>query len=260
METNEDGNQKAGKTCFVISPIGAAGSVTRHRADQVFEFLIRPVVEERGYQPVRADHVATPGIITNQIIDLVTDAELVVADLTDANANVFYELAVRHVTQRPLVQLIQEGQEIPFDVTVMRTISYDMTDPFKIGARKLDLAKAVDAAATGDPIETPISSAVELKQRRTSGDKFERALADVQTELAELRAELRSRSPQYFGGAYVGGEPLISVPLNNVNYQGVARTMADTARKFDEVVNLYRYTEPPTKRDGSENHEDETKG
>ena len=108
-------------------------------------------------------------MIANQIIDLVTDSDLVVADLTDANANVFYELAVRHVTQLPFGQLIQDGQSIPFDVTVMRTISYDMTDPFNIEDRKKALGEAIDAAENGEPIETPISSAVELKQRRNSG-------------------------------------------------------------------------------------------
>lgn len=186
-----DAGEINAKKCFVIAPIGPERSAARLRSDQVFEFLIRPVVEPRGYSVSRADHVPTPGVITNQIIDLVIDSDLVIADLSDANANVFYELAIRHVTQRPFIQLVVEGQDIPFDVTVMRTIFYDMTDPFKIEVKKKELEKQVDAVASGDPLETPISNAVEIKQRRTSGDKTESALASLQEEIGDLRSEVR---------------------------------------------------------------------
>ena len=53
---------------------------------------------------------------------------LVVADLTDHNPNVFYEVAIRHAMQKPLVQLIDENQRIPFDVSDVRTIKVDITD------------------------------------------------------------------------------------------------------------------------------------
>ena len=50
------------------------------------------------------------------------DADLVVADLTDHNPNVFYELAIRHALQLPLVQLIDSAQDLPFDIKAMRTV------------------------------------------------------------------------------------------------------------------------------------------
>ena len=77
----------------------------------------------RGWPGVqRADSLTRPGIITNQVIQLVADADLVVADLTDHNPNVFYELAIRHALQLPLVRLIDRAQDLPFDIKVMRTV------------------------------------------------------------------------------------------------------------------------------------------
>ena len=100
------------KICFVIAPIGESDSDIRKRSDQVLKYIIRPAVESCGYRAVRADEVAEPGIITNQIIRHVVDDPLVIADLTGQNPNVFYELAIRP-TRKPLVQIINKVEDIP---------------------------------------------------------------------------------------------------------------------------------------------------
>src|SRR3989339_2254786 len=96
------------KSCFVIAPIGEPDSDTRKRSDQVLKHIIRPAVEACGYKAVRADEIDKPGIITSQVIQRVVDDPLVVADLTESNPNVFYELAIRHALRKPLIQLIQK--------------------------------------------------------------------------------------------------------------------------------------------------------
>ena len=78
------------KTCFVIGEIGDVGSQTRMRADWVFENIIRKAVEERGYHPIRSDKVAKPGCMTPQMMTLLYESPLVIADLTNLNSNVFY--------------------------------------------------------------------------------------------------------------------------------------------------------------------------
>lgn len=190
-------DQETTRTCFVIGPVGPRNSPVRHRSEQVLQFLIKPVVEPLGYTVVRADKQATPGIITNQIINQAIDAPLVIADLSDGNGNAFYELAIRHVTQKPLVQLLLDGQELPFDIKAMRTVFFDMTDPFKIEESKKELLQHVKAAEEGEPIETPISNALELKAYRSSGDGLERSVAELATEMAEIRAEMRAAKPYY---------------------------------------------------------------
>ena len=118
---------KENKRCFVIAPIGAPGSETRKRSDQVLKYIIRPAVTSCGYDAVRADEIAKPGLITSQVIQHVVNDPLVVADLTERNPNVFYELAIRHALKKPLVQISQD-EVIPFDVAGTRTIFVNHKD------------------------------------------------------------------------------------------------------------------------------------
>ena len=113
------------KVCFVICPIGKAGSDTRRFSDLTLEYIIKPIVEEFGYHLIRADKISEPGMITYQIIDYIIKSPLVIADLTDVNPNVFYELAIRHIVEKPIIQMIKLDQKIPFDVNGMRTIIFD---------------------------------------------------------------------------------------------------------------------------------------
>jgi len=88
------------KTCLVLAPIGSDGSDIRRRSDDVLKFIIKPVTVDCGYKAIRADEISEPGIITHQIIQHILEDDLVIADLTDGNPNVFYELALRVVIQK----------------------------------------------------------------------------------------------------------------------------------------------------------------
>jgi hypothetical protein len=133
------------KICFVISPIGEDGSEIRERSDQILKHIIVSSVEQLGYTIIRADKIAEPGIITTQIIEHIVDAELVIADLTDKNPNVFYELAIRHAIRKPLVQMIKKGEVIPFDVAATRIIQFDLQSLDSVAAAKEEIISQVTA-------------------------------------------------------------------------------------------------------------------
>ena len=114
------------KRCFVISPIGDEGSEIRDHADDVFEFIIKPALKGTGIKPVRSDHMSETGRITEQMFREILHADLCVAVLTGYNANVFYELAVAQCAARPIIVLIEEGHELPFDVKDLRAIDYSL--------------------------------------------------------------------------------------------------------------------------------------
>jgi hypothetical protein len=127
----------AGKTCFIIVPIGADGSQTRRRSDQLCRHVSVPARQDCAYTSIqRADEAVMPGLIGAQIIHSLTTAELVVADLTEHNPNVFYELAVRHTTSKPAVQVIEHDKALPFDVAQLRTIRYNLNDPDEMSAAR----------------------------------------------------------------------------------------------------------------------------
>jgi tetratricopeptide (TPR) repeat protein len=122
MKKQEDrdlGSQKSlAKTCFVIMPFGKAKD-SQDTSMAIYRSIIRPAVEEAGYAVSRMDVDMTKvGSITRNIIHSLVDADLVIADLTDANANVLYELGIRHALKKcATVMIIQEGEPIPFDLS-----------------------------------------------------------------------------------------------------------------------------------------------
>ncbi len=174
--------------CFVIGPIGGDDTDVRKRSDQMLEHIIRPVVSKCGYSAVRADQMPKPGMITSQVLLQVIEAPLVIADLTDHNPNVFYELGVRHSFRKPVIQLIQADQGLPFDVAGLRTIFVDHRDLDSVAACQRELRRHIeDIRSAGDEADSPISAAVDLAELRRSGNPLEKSNAEILESLAELR-------------------------------------------------------------------------
>lgn len=175
----------AEKLCFVICPISDKGTPTHKRSDQVLRHIIEPAAKECGYKAFRADEITAPGIITNQVIDHLINDPLVIADLTDHNANVFYELAVRHAVGKPLVQIIDSQQHIPFDVSQMRTIKFDVHDLDSVANCRKEIVEHIetvekDPALVDNPISNPISLALYGKELRDSGNPLGLVLERLQ--------------------------------------------------------------------------------
>ncbi len=180
------------KTCFVIAPIDEPESEVRVRSDQILNHVIRPAVEQCGYgKPVRADEIDEPGNITSQVIQHVTEDDLVVADLTGRNPNVFYELAIRHAIRRPFVQIAEAGERIPFDVYGQRTIFIDHTNLDNVAEAIASIVEQIKSFEEKDAqVETPISMSLDLQNLRQSGNPEQRSLADILSELSSIRNAL----------------------------------------------------------------------
>ena len=83
-------------------------------------------------------------------VKYVIDSPLVIADLTDYNPNVFYELAIRHILKKPFIQMIKLGQKIPFDVCGWRTIPFDIDNLIQADKAKRDLAETIKSIGSDD--------------------------------------------------------------------------------------------------------------
>lgn len=133
------------KVCFLVCPIGEEASITRQNSNKLLKFVIEPIVESKGYTVVRADKILDTDIITDTIMRYLEEAELIIADLSERNPNVYYELGYRAALKKPLIQLIRNGETLPFDLSVTRTFSYDLSDPEKIEDIKSTLSKLIDS-------------------------------------------------------------------------------------------------------------------
>jgi len=179
--------------CFVISPIGAPESSTRERADHVLEFVIEDALEGFDYTAIRADHIAEPGMITNDVIEYIVESPLVIADLTGRNANVFYELAIRHAYEKPTIQIVEEDEDIPFDLAPTRTIHFDHSDVESVSNAKSQIADQIESINDEtESFENPITIAENIRDLKQSSDPEARSMAELMENISDLRNQVKS--------------------------------------------------------------------
>jgi hypothetical protein len=111
-------------SCFVVQPFGAPFG-------GYYDSLFRPAIENAGLRPVRADaEIFGAGKIMDQVWRGIRSAEVLVAELTTRNPNVYYELGLAHALGKPVVLISSEEGDVPFDLRHIRVIYYDKADPF----------------------------------------------------------------------------------------------------------------------------------
>ncbi|QJP12706.1 hypothetical protein G3545_02920 [Starkeya sp. ORNL1] len=211
------------KSCFIVSPIGEPDSRERVHAEWVAEMIIRPVLNDIGDINVeRSDDINTPGLIDSQIIDRLLNVDLVIADLSFLNPNVFYEIGIRHLAQKPIIHLQLESERIPFDVLLYRSIKFSISRPRDIEAAKLLLKNQINVALAPDYIvENPVT--------RTRGrvELAEHATPEMQTIMRDIEA-LSARVSRVENGS----EALSHMPRKN--WYDLLKDLPSTA--FIEIV------------------------
>jgi hypothetical protein len=143
--------------CFVDMPFGQkpdlkSGVVVDF--DQIYNEAIKPAIEQCGLEALRGDEERTGGIIHSAMFARLLLAEFVVADLTLANANVFYELGIRHAAKPfTTVPILANVSALPFDVALVRAVPYQLENGklTQTSAQQLqtELAKRLRAAIDG---------------------------------------------------------------------------------------------------------------
>ena len=114
----------ANDSCFVMMPFSDP-------LGKYYKSVYTPAVKKAGLIPVRADDdIFATGKIIDQVWRGITNAKVLIAELTTRNPNVFYELGLAHALQKPVVLVSSNEQDVPFDLQHIRVIYYDIYDPF----------------------------------------------------------------------------------------------------------------------------------
>jgi hypothetical protein len=200
MATPGKAKAKPARSAFVVSPIGSVGTPERERADDVYEFIIAPVAEELGLRAMRADHDPTPGPVTSQIIKELLGATVIIADLSDRNASVYYEVAVAHCFGKPMVMLIDEPDSLAFDAKDERVISIGPA-PIRVrramAARK-ELKRALERVLVmgylPHSLMTSVAATRKLEDLAPS-DAVASELGDLRVMIQNLQAAVARLSP-----------------------------------------------------------------
>ena len=169
------------KTCYIISPIGDPDTSERKWADFVRKNIIEPTVIECGYQsPARSDDPEKE-LIMADIIEQMFDSDLVVADLTFLNPNVFYELGIRHCAQKPAIHLVKTGISPPFDLGSNKAISISRDFEKVVEARSEIEARIKAIEKNPKQFYSQVHVHVKLKQLKL----FEKSANIIDKEFAE---------------------------------------------------------------------------
>src|SRR5882724_2807266 len=184
---------------FFLMPFGkkpgAGGAMIDF--DAVYEVLIKPAVEAARLIPIQADEEQAGGLIHKPMFERLILCEYAVADLTTANANVFYELGVRHAVKpaTTIMLFAADGTRLPFDVAPLRSLPYQLGADGRPSAADVDranLAKLLDQAK--DAVDSPVYQLVEgfpdIQHIKT--DVFREQVeyaATIEQDLATARAK-----------------------------------------------------------------------
>lgn len=184
--------------CFVLMPFGRKPAVGGAMVDfdAIYDTLIKPAIIDAALEPLRADEEMTGGMIHKPMFERLILCEYAVADLTTANANVFYELGLRHAVRQAATVLVfaENSGQLPFDVAPLRGL------PYRLGANGKPAIPDEDRRALADRLQdarnestdSPIFQLVENfpEVQRLKTDVFRKRVrysAQVKDELARAR-------------------------------------------------------------------------
>ncbi len=129
------------KKCFVIMPISKSKSCSRDEWAGIFDHMIKPAVtgSKLGFDCEQAK--PRTGALIKDILEKLNRADVVIADLTDKNPNVFYELGIRHTLKNRTILITQNINHVPSDLRSYWVVTYkkDLTgaSEFKKGVREI---------------------------------------------------------------------------------------------------------------------------
>lgn len=173
--------------CFVLMPFGIKKDPTGGpdiNFDRVYEEGVRPGIEAAQLEPIRADEERVGGIIHKPMFERLLLCDYAVADLTTANANVFYELGIRHaVRPATTLSIFAEQQALPFDITFLRALPYSLGKENRFTSR--------EAAALRTSLTRRLNELREQQSSPTTDSPLFQLLPDYGApDIARLKTDL----------------------------------------------------------------------
>ena len=230
--------------CFVVMPFGdkvnidrkaieemrrsvaeekpvSAEYVTPIDFDRVYREIIEPTAIGLGLSCVRCDHIKGAGSIHEDMFQHIRIADVVIVDISTLNANVFYELGVRHVLQKRVTVLIQrKGTAAPFNIQGYRIITYDDATADGRTAAIAEISSFVRAGMANDNCDSPVYKHLPLLRVSITDAPPEQRILE-ETRIIEYAVTSRPRVSVGFitGDIAKVGNVDVWVNSENVNMQ-----------------------------------------
>jgi hypothetical protein len=140
-KTRAERSAEEKRRCFVVMPFGDPD------LQVVYEDFVKPILDRCNLHCERGDDVFGSNVIMEDILKSISAADVVLADLTRKNANVFYEVGICHALDKPVLLLAQSVDDVPFDLRHRRVLLYEYSPR---GCKRLEttLRQNLDAVLT----------------------------------------------------------------------------------------------------------------
>lgn len=187
------------KNCFVIMPFSATSEEHPEQYwTNFFTKFLKPEMEGLGYKCERSK--AVPANIISTIIKQLCEADVVVAVLTDFNANVWYELGIRHSFKKGTIMVIEDGQKLPSDITSYGVIKYNDGLGASMDLRG-ELKSFIERIESKTQIDNPVQDFIEkenLHIHRTSLTKVNELLEGINWANVPLTELIAFPEPKFY--------------------------------------------------------------
>ena len=226
--------------------------------EKLYHDKIVPLLEENNYSVKKADSLSTQRNIIEDIIDGITNADLIIADLTGLNANVFYELGIAHGLGIPTVLITQDVEELPFDLSAYKNVEYSLRyDEIEEFSKELsDICSSHNEGeiAFGSPVSDYTNVNIKGSNRRSSSESVKTsenkssADSDKENDSSDTTSETDSE------------RGIIGYMINIENYEsnlndimddfidGSSSTRSNIARDVDKLKSTYDNNKPETRK------------
>ncbi|WP_417326576.1 TRAFs-binding domain-containing protein [Halarcobacter sp.] len=177
--------------CFILMPFGKKKDQTALEIDfdKIYEDFIKPSIEDAGLEPIRADEEQIGGIIHKPMYERLMLCEYAVADLSILNANVFYELGIRHaIRPHSTITLFENKSSLPFDISFLRSIPYDR-NLSKLEELKSKLTNALLKVKKEKDVDSPLFQLVD----GVKPSNIEHIKTDIFREQVEYNQTLKKK-------------------------------------------------------------------
>ena len=188
------------RTCFVVMPFGEKKDADGEDIDfdDIYRFFFRKAIEGLGIECVRCDEIAESGSIHEKMFEHIYQADVVVVDITTSNANVFYELGVRHALSKAVTVLIRrKGTTIPFNIQGLQVVEYDQKKFASIEAAKERILDIVKHGLMAKKNDSPVHAVLNLNigtapKVITETKKYSYSLINSQKSICLVTGDLQN--------------------------------------------------------------------
>lgn len=179
--------KKPEKTCFVMMPL-------KSPFDVYYTSIYKPAIKDSKLVPIRADDLFRPSAIVSDLWQMIQDAEVILAELTTKNANVFYELGLSHAVGKPVILVSETMDDVPFDLQQLRVLLYDKDDPNWGDKLKADITSSINETLVSPVEAVPSIFRKKLKSQAPEQEATIARIKDLEDQMRSLRLRNRRSS------------------------------------------------------------------